>query len=95
MSGRIFFGLVAAGAVAVFGAFSTGTTPARAGDGLSVTEFSSQAREQRRPARVRIYRERSYPGPNAVRQCTSRLVQEHRPSGTVIVPDMHCWWERG
>lgn len=36
-----------------------------------------------------------YPGPNAVRQCSARLVQEFRPSGTVIVPRMTCWWERG
>jgi hypothetical protein len=33
-----------------------------------------------------------YPGPGAVRECVSRLVPEHRPSGTVIVPRMHCWW---
>ena len=33
-----------------------------------------------------------YPGPNAVRQCVSRLVPEYRPSGTVIVPRMRCWW---
>jgi hypothetical protein len=36
-----------------------------------------------------------YPGPNAVRQCTAQLVQEYRPSGTVIVPVTRCWWERG
>ena len=36
-----------------------------------------------------------YPGPGAVRQCVARLVQEHRPSGTVIVPVTQCWWERG
>jgi hypothetical protein len=35
-----------------------------------------------------------YPGPNAVRHCVSRLVQEHRPSGTVIVPRTRCWWAR-
>jgi hypothetical protein len=35
------------------------------------------------------------PGPGYVRQCSSRLVQEFRPSGTVIVPRMNCWWERG
>src|SRR5687767_11403117 len=34
------------------------------------------------------------PGPNAVRHCTFRLVQEHRPSGTVIVPRQQCWWAR-
>ncbi len=33
-----------------------------------------------------------YPGPRAVRQCVSRLVPEYRPSGTVIVPRMRCWW---
>jgi hypothetical protein len=36
-----------------------------------------------------------YPGPNAVRQCTSWLATEHRPSGTVVVPYMRCWWQRG
>jgi hypothetical protein len=34
------------------------------------------------------------PGPNAVRHCSFRLVQEHRPSGTVIVPRQSCWWAR-
>ena len=36
-----------------------------------------------------------YPGPNAVRLCTSNLVQEYRPSGTVVVPRMRCRWARG
>jgi hypothetical protein len=36
-----------------------------------------------------------YPGPNAVRQCVSWLATEHRPSGTVVVPRMRCWWARG
>ncbi len=36
-----------------------------------------------------------YPGPGAVRQCEAKLVQEYRPSGTVIVPTTRCWWERG
>jgi len=36
-----------------------------------------------------------YPGPGFVRQCAARLVQEYRPSGTVIVPVTRCWWERG
>jgi hypothetical protein len=35
-----------------------------------------------------------YPGPGAVRDCTSWLAQENRPSGPVIVPRMRCWWER-
>ena len=35
------------------------------------------------------------PGPNAVRDCTATYVQEYRPSGTVIVPRMNCYWRRG
>ena len=36
-----------------------------------------------------------YPGPGYMRQCKSQLVQEARPSGTVIVQRRQCWWERG
>ena len=35
-----------------------------------------------------------FPGPGAVRQCTSWLAPEDRASGPVIVPRMRCWWER-
>jgi hypothetical protein len=35
------------------------------------------------------------PGPNAVRVCNATYVQEYRPSGTVIVPRMSCYWTRG
>jgi hypothetical protein len=34
------------------------------------------------------------PGPNAVRVCTAHYVQEYRPSGTLIVPRMNCYWQR-
>ncbi|HLH97414.1 MAG TPA: hypothetical protein VKW08_20085 [Xanthobacteraceae bacterium] len=37
----------------------------------------------------------SYPGPDAVRQCAFWLATEYRPSGAVIVPRQHCWWEPG
>lgn len=59
---------------------------------------------QRRPrTRVRIYsnswRDDVYPrydpGPNAVRVCNANYIQEFRPSGTVIVPHMSCYWRRG
>ena len=36
-----------------------------------------------------------YPGPGAVRQCTSWLATEYRPSGTVLTPQMRCWWQTG
>jgi hypothetical protein len=47
------------------------------------------------PARIRVNPLAPYPGPNAVRQCDFWLATENRPSGTVIVPRQHCWWERG
>lgn len=47
---------------------------------------------QSRP-QITVYPRRVGPGPNAVRQCRSWLAQEHRPSGTVVVPKMVCWWE--
>jgi hypothetical protein len=36
-----------------------------------------------------------FPGRNAVRQCKSWLQTEYRLSGTVVTPQMRCWWERG
>jgi hypothetical protein len=38
---------------------------------------------------------RYYPGPNAVRVCNATYVQEHRPSGTFIVPRVSCVWRPG
>jgi hypothetical protein len=70
----------------------------------SSTDFSAQAR-RRPPTRLRVYPRsapesdgvypRYFPGPNAVRDCTATYVQEYRPSGTVIVPRMNCFWRRG
>jgi hypothetical protein len=55
--------------------------------------------------RLHIYPNRDYwpddvyprydPGPNAVRVCNATYVQEHRPSGTVIVPRVSCVWRPG
>jgi len=69
------------------------------------TDASAQ-RQNRRPRtrlRVQPYYESSfdgvypryYPGRNAVRECTANYVQEYRPSGTVIVPRMNCFWRPG
>jgi hypothetical protein len=59
------------------------------------TDVSAQTRKRRGPTRLRVYPNYSYPGPNAVRQCEAHYEQEFRQAGTVIVPRMHCWWERG
>jgi len=81
-----------------------GNEGARAGEALA----QSQPRRARPRIRVQpIYPYRryhsiypvpypiEYPGPNAKRDCVARYVQEHRPSGTVIVPRMNCRWVRG
>jgi hypothetical protein len=62
--------------------------------GLSAQEFSAQSRKvlHRAPHRVRVYGGSAGPGPNSVRVCNAHYEQEHRPSGTVIVPRMHCYW---
>jgi hypothetical protein len=67
------------------------------------TEASAQ-RRVRRP-RLRVYPSyqgepddvypRYFPGRNAVRDCNATYVQEYRPSGTVIVPHVNCYWRRG
>ena len=58
---------------------------------------------RRPPTRLRVHpyyhQEDVYPhynpGPNAVRVCNATYVQEFRPSGTVIVPRLSCYWTRG
>ena len=57
----------------------------------------------RKKPRLRVYPQvepdgvypRYNPGPGAVRECNATYVQEFRPSGTVIVPHMNCYWRRG
>jgi hypothetical protein len=70
-----------------------------------VTEASAQRRVRRPTARLRVYPSyqgepdgvypRYFPGRNAVRDCNATYVQEYRPSGTVIVPHVNCYWRPG
>jgi hypothetical protein len=70
-----------------------------------VTEATAQRRNRRPTTRLRVYPNyelepdgvypRYYPGRNAVRDCTATYVAEYRPSGTVIVPRMSCYWRGG
>ena len=50
-------------------------------------EFAAQSRP-----RITIH-PRTYPGANATRHCRSWLSKEYRLSGTVVTPQMRCWWE--
>jgi hypothetical protein len=36
----------------------------------------------------------NFPGPGFKRFCEDSYEEEHRPSGTVIVPRTHCAWRR-
>jgi hypothetical protein len=101
------FALPAAGAQAQTvqpGMRTAQASQARASQTMA-TEVSAQRRVRRPPTRLRVYPRylpepdgvypRYYPGPNAVRDCTATYVQEYRPSGTVIVPRMNCFWRPG
>lgn len=44
-------------------------------------------------SRPRIVIRPHYPGPNAKRYCNFWLARENRPSGPVITPQQHCWWQ--
>jgi len=36
-----------------------------------------------------------HPGRPLYRRCVDWYELQHRPSGTVLFPQMHCWWVRG
>jgi hypothetical protein len=68
------------------------------------TDASAQRRVRRPRTRLRVYPNyewepdvypRYNPGPDAVRECNATYVREYRPSGTVIVPRMSCFWRPG
>ena len=83
----------------------TAPSPMRLAQVSPPADVQPPVRVRRSPRRVPIYPQyqpepdgvypRYYPGPNAVRECTATYVQEYRPSGTVIVPRMHCYWRQG
>jgi hypothetical protein len=77
--------------------------PTRASGPALALSVATDLSAQRRPrTRIRIFSNsqpddvypRYNPGPNAVRVCNASYVQEFRPSGTVIVPRMSCYWRR-
>jgi hypothetical protein len=82
----------------------SGTRTAQASPSAAA-EADGQVRGRRPVRRVPIYPQtqpepdgvypRYFPGRNAVRDCTATYVQEYRPSGTVIVPRMNCYWRGG
>lgn len=55
---------------------------------VSTSELAAQSRP-----RITVRPRKNFPGPNAKRYCRSWLATENRPSGTVITPQMTCWWQ--
>jgi hypothetical protein len=96
----VFIGIVAMNAGAQAQTAPSGIRMAQA----QPADVLATPRSTRR-ARLRVYpRDRQdpdgvypryFPGRNAVRECSATYVQEYRPSGTVIVPRMNCYWRRG
>jgi hypothetical protein len=55
-------------------------------------ELSTPTPPPPRYARRRI---EIHPGRLLYRRCVDWYELQHRPSGTVLYPGMHCWWVRG
>jgi hypothetical protein len=99
----IFFGMILGTAASAQAQTATSVVRTAHASQPIATEMSAQRRRALR--RLPIYPRyqadpdgvypRYNPGPNAVRDCTATYVQEYRPSGTVIVPRMNCFWRRG
>lgn len=91
----------------LFSQFCGGAEAQTAAPGIRLAQAASRddlpPPRKRPPARLRVtpyyspdgVYPRYNPGPDAVRECNATYVQEYRPSGTVIVPHMSCYWRRG
>src|ERR1700761_7672079 len=99
--------VVAAFLMALAGAvgFSTQAAAQSSSTGIKLAQADlpdARPRPRRPSSRLRVtpYPEQGViphynPGPNAKRVCDAHYEQEFRPSGTVIVPRMRCYWTRG
>jgi hypothetical protein len=89
------FTLVTAGLIVLGLTAETAVAQSGGGDPQAKARATTSAPKARARTRIRVRPSSyDYPGPNAVRQCTAWLAPDYRPSGTVIVPHMQCWWER-
>lgn len=74
---------------------TSAAAPAGLRDAAPQVTLAQVTSERRRLPRVRIHRDSRPLGPDAKRHCEAWYEQEFRPSGTVIVPRMSCFWQRG
>ncbi|MGA2895956.1 MAG: hypothetical protein ABSE22_24115 [Xanthobacteraceae bacterium] len=59
---------------------------------LTAPQAAAQNDAPQRQARQRI---EINPRPLLYRRCTDWYELQNRPSGTVLYPQMRCWWVRG
>jgi hypothetical protein len=65
-------------------------SPARAQQTSPIAEPSLTTPPATRAGRIEIH-----PRPLLYRRCVDWYELQHRPSGTVLYPQMRCWWVRG
>ena len=58
------------------------------------TSAVAQAGEPAPPPHHARHRIEIYPRPLRYRRCVDWYEVQHRPSGTVLYPQMRCWWVR-
>ena len=75
----------------VCAALLAASPPARAQQTSPIAEPSLTTPPAPRPAGRIVIR----PRPLLYRRCVDWYELQHRPSGTVLYPKMHCWWVRG
>ena len=84
---RTVLGLFVMLAALAFGISAAAAAPKQ---DASAQEFAAQTKRRPnviiRPRHVEL-------GPNARRVCRSWLATEYHPSGTVLTPQMQCWWQ--
>ena len=76
--------------IALCGLAALAAPPHVAAQGSAV----AQAGEPAPPPHHARHRIEIYPRPLLYRRCVDWYELQHRPSGTVLYPQMRCWWVR-
>jgi len=85
---RVAFGVsaVALAGVLLAGVLLVGSIAHAETERAATREYTAQSRPH-----IVVHPRRRL-GPNAKRHCRFWLAKEYRASGTVITPQMRCWW---
>ena len=91
MSLKPLIAIMALAALPVLG-IALGAPPQAAAQTAPIAQPSGPASPPPHAARRRIV---INPRPLLYRRCVDWYELQHRPSGTVLYPQMRCWWVRG